>query len=79
MAKQTTKPKRSDRERNHAAMLREAIARPGVREVMQFYQIFQAIDKGLYPYRQATKIPEIVKSTDHTYVGKPVWTGLQNA
>ncbi len=65
MAKHTTKPKRSDREQDHAAMLKEALARPGVREVMQVYQNYQKADRGLDTYRLATKPPGIVKTTDH--------------
>ena len=65
MAKHTAKPQGSNREQEHAAMLKEALARPGVREVMQVYQSYQKVDKGLDPYRLATKHPEVVITTDH--------------
>ncbi len=65
MPKHTAKPQSSNREQEHAAMLKEALARPGVREVMQVYQNYQKADKGLDSYRQATKHSEIVITTDH--------------
>ena len=65
MTKHTSNIQGPNREREHAAMLEEALARPGVREVMQVYQNYQEIDKGLNSYRQATKYPEIVIATDH--------------
>ena len=65
MATHTTKPKHSDRKQEHATMLKEALARPGIREVMQVYQNYQKADKGLDTYRLATKQPGIVETTDH--------------
>lgn len=65
MARHTAKPQSSNREQEHAAMLGEALARRGVREVMQVYQNYQKADKGLDPYRLATKHPEVVITTDH--------------
>ena len=61
----TAKPQSFNREQEHAAMLKKALARPGVREVMQVYQNYQKADKGLDAYRLATKPPEIVITTDH--------------
>jgi hypothetical protein len=54
----------SKREREHADMLREALARPGVREVMEVYQNWQKVDQGLTPYRLATKEPQRVTTTN---------------
>ena len=70
MAKHTVKPQSSNREQEHAAMLKEALARPGVREVMQVYQNHQKVDKGLDPYRLATKHPEKLLTTDRTNLHK---------
>ena len=41
----------SRREREHAAMLDAALARPGVREVMDVYHGWQEKDRGLDAYR----------------------------
>lgn len=65
MDEHTAKPQNPNREQEHAAMLKEALARPGVREVMQVYQNYQKADAGLDPYRLATKHPEVVITTDH--------------
>ena len=68
MTKHTSKSQKPNRDQQHAAMLKEALARPGVREVMQVYQNYQETDKGLDSYRQAIKCPEIVTTTDHANV-----------
>ncbi|WP_423908584.1 hypothetical protein [Candidatus Spongiihabitans sp.] len=53
----------SDREKKFAAMLEDALSRPGVREVMQVYQWWQKQDQALDSYRSATKeIPHILTS-----------------
>ena len=56
----------SDREKAHAKMLEEALARPGIREVMQVYQNWQEKDRELDAYRAATKRPERVTTTDRS-------------
>ena len=56
----------SRREREHDAMLQEALARPGVREVMQVYGGWQEKDRGLEAYRGATRAPASTTTTDHT-------------
>ena len=43
----------SKRERERAAMLEEALRRPGVREVMEVFGAWQRADRGLDPYRSA--------------------------
>lgn len=58
----------SRREREHAAMLREALARPGIREVMKVYDGWQEKDRGLDAYRAATKTPAQTTTTNHTRV-----------
>lgn len=45
----------SGRSREHSEMLKEALARPGVREVMDVYRGWQEKDRGLDAYRSATK------------------------
>ena len=56
----------SDREKAHAEMLEAALARPGIREVMQVYQNWQEKDRWLDPYRAATKRSERVTTTDRS-------------
>ncbi len=65
MARQETR-KRSDskRERERAEMLEEALARPGVREVMGIYRVWQEKGRGLDAYRSATKAYGRVTTTD---------------
>lgn len=55
----------SKRAEEHAAMLKEALARPGVREVMKVYGDWQQADKGLDAYRAASKEGRVVTTTDH--------------
>ena len=55
MTKQTKRRSGSGHEREHAAMLEAALARPGVREVMDVYRGWQEKDRGLDAYRSATK------------------------
>ena len=57
---------RSDRERAHEEMLKEALKKPGVREIMGVYESWQRADKGLEPYRSATKDAHKVTTTNHT-------------
>ena len=60
------KPVASKREQEHAAMLKEALSRPGVREVMDVYSAWWERDRGLDAYRAATKTPARVTRTNHT-------------
>ena len=58
MANQETEGRTGSRHgREHAAMLDAALARPGVREVMDVYRGWQEKDRGLDAYRSATKSP----------------------
>lgn len=65
MAEQPKKRPQSKRERERAAMLEEALRRPGVREVMQVFDAWQRADRGLDAYRAATKETWTVITTDH--------------
>ena len=56
MANQDTKRRSgSRRERENAEMLEAALARLGIREVMDVYRGWQEKDRGLDAYRSATK------------------------
>ena len=56
------------RERERSAMLEEALARPGVREVMKVYAQWKRQDQGLESYRAATKEPFQINTTDHANI-----------
>lgn len=56
----------SKREQEHAAMLEEALSRPGVREVMDVYSRWWEKDRGLDAYRAAMKTPAHTTTTNHT-------------
>ena len=57
MTNRTRRRSGSGREREHNAMFKAALARPGVREVMDVYRGWQEKDRGLDAYRSATKVP----------------------
>ena len=59
----------SGRERKHAEMLEAALARPGVREVMDVYRGWQEKDRGLDAYRSVTKMPGRVTTTNTSKSG----------
>ena len=60
-----TKQSKSQRKREHEKMLKEALSRPGVREMMRLYQNWKQLDRGLDAYRAATKTHQIATITDH--------------
>lgn len=65
MTKQETSNRSgSRRAREHAEMLEAALARPGVREVMDVYRGWQEKDRGLDAYRSATKVHGRVTTTN---------------
>ena len=53
--------KRTD---EHAAMLKEALACPGVREVMEVHGAWRRVEKELDAYRAATATAPAVTTTD---------------
>ena len=55
----------SERARAHAALLEEALKRPGIPELMRVYGDWRNADRGLDPYRAATKVPSRTTTTDH--------------
>ena len=64
--KKTAEHSSSRREQEHAAMLKKALARPGVRQAMKVYHDWRKKDQGLDAYRSATKEPEQILTTNHT-------------
>ena len=56
--------RRSSRARKHEEMLKAALARPGVREIMKLYGSWQEKDRGLDAYRSATRETSKVTTTD---------------
>ena len=62
--RETDRRARSSREQEHAAMLKAALARPGVREVMQVYGGWQDKDQGLDAYRAAVKASGRIMTTN---------------
>ena len=57
---------RTSRVQEREAMLKTALARPGVREAMRVYQDWQRRDQELEPYRQVLKTNVVVITTSHT-------------
>ena len=66
MARRSPEPQPSTRDRAHAALIRDALERPGIREVMRVYEGWQHADSGLDHYRAATHEPQYIITTDHT-------------
>ena len=56
----------SRREQDHATILKEALSRPGVREVMEVYGGWREQDRRLDACRAAMKAPARTTTTDHT-------------
>ena len=67
MVKNTAKHQDSKREREHAAMLKEALSRPGICEIMQIYQAYRKVDKKLNSYRLVTTRRGKVVTTTQTH------------
>ena len=55
----------SARAKEHAALLKAAMDRPGVYEAMKVYRNWQRADRGLDPYRAAARKRYIIITTDH--------------
>ena len=64
--KEADKQSGSEREREHAAMLEAALARPGVREVMQVYGGWREKVRELDAYRTAAGTIGRVTTTDRS-------------
>ena len=70
-----TKPKQNhekspgcERERERSALSEEALARPGVREVVKIYDQWKRQDQGLESYRAVMKEPFRISTTDHAVI-----------
>ena len=67
MANQKTRQRwGSRREREHAAMLEAALARPGVREAFAVYRGWQEKDRGLDVYRSAVRAVDRATTSKNT-------------
>ena len=65
MTKRKSKRSRdSERGRAHDAMLEAALARPGVREVMEIFGAWQHADRQLDAYRSAATPPAKIETTN---------------
>ena len=65
MEKSRPRPRTDTLEQERKVLLQKALARPGVREVMQVYGLWQEQDKGLDPYRAATRKSFKITVTSH--------------
>ena len=59
----------SKRADEHAAMLKAALERPSVREVMEVHGAWQRVEKELDAYRAATATAPAITTTDRANVG----------
>ena len=57
---------RSKREQARAALVEDALKRPGISEVMRVYENWRYADRGLDSYRAATHEPYQLETTDHS-------------
>ena len=63
MTQRETEP--SDRAKKHAALLKEALDRPGVYEAMKVFRNWRRADRRLDAYRAATRERHISITSDH--------------
>lgn len=66
MSKVVKKQQSSRRAQAHEEMLKEAQARPGVREVMEVYNACIEKSKGMHAYRSATGATVRTKTSNST-------------
>ena len=60
------KTESSDRVQQHAALLQEALAQPGVREAMRVHNDWAQREQALVAYREAAREKPVIIATDHT-------------
>ena len=65
MTENPKKLSKTQREQAYAALVKEAQKRPGIREIMSVYEDWRRVDRGLEPYRMATREPQLITATDH--------------
>ena len=66
MTRRSDEAKTSERTQAHAALLEEALERPGIPEIMRVYGDWRTAGRGLDPYRAATKAAARTTTTDRT-------------
>ena len=59
----------STREQERTALIEGALKRPGIREIMRVYEDWRQVDRGLDPYRAATREPQQITTTDRANQG----------
>ena len=65
MAGRSPESRPSTRQQAHAALLEDALQRPGIYEIMRVYEDWRHLDSGLDPYREATREPQRITTSDH--------------
>ena len=65
MAGRPSESRTSTREQTRAALLKDALDRPGIREIMRVYEDWRHVDRGLDSYRAANREPQRILTTDH--------------
>lgn len=53
-----------DRTQAQRQLVKDALDRPGIREVMRVYEDWRHLDHDLEPYRTATREPQKITATD---------------
>jgi hypothetical protein len=61
-------PSPPTRTEQQEALLQEALARPGISEVMRVYENWKEQDRAQEPYREAMRDPPVIIATDHVNV-----------
>ena len=64
MAGRQAESRPSTREPSRVKLLKEALERPGIREVMRVYEDWRQADRGLDSYHAATRDPNRTTTTD---------------
>lgn len=64
--KEDSSSRRSQRQQDCESLIREASARPGIREVMKVYGAWKRADRSLEPYRAISRNRVTTTTTSHT-------------
>ena len=65
MTETTERPTQTDaRPQQHADMLAQALQQPGVREFIEVYESYKAVEAAARPYQQAMATKKIVSTTN---------------
>jgi hypothetical protein len=65
-------PSKSPRRKGDVAeLLRQALAQPGIRAVMQVYRSWDAVEKAARPYSQVMQDKPLITASDSS--GTPSW------